>query len=91
MEAEHFYARTLGCPLGQCHIVHRAPTEGSAIAMPTVAAWPEAKPFTQEGMFPPLSDGDSDVFLTYLKELQKGSDKITKLVESSSFLFRITY
>ena len=45
----------------------------------------------REGLFPPLSDGDSNAFLTDLKELQKGSNKITKLVESSSFLFRITY
>ena len=46
---------------------------------------------SREGLFPPRSDGDSDVFLTYLKEFKKGCSKMTKFVESSPFLFRITY
>lgn len=70
MEAEHFYARTLGCPLGQCHIVHQS-TEESAIAMPAVALRDLKGKALHSRMFPPLSDGDSDVFLTYLKELQR--------------------
>lgn len=91
-EAEHFHARTLGCPSGQCPMVPRGPAKGpddGCANHSCVTSGRALRP--REGLFPPLSDGDSNAFLTDLKELQKGSNKITKLVESSSFLFRITY